>query len=737
MVGSGPDLEAGVRKVAEEEKENKSAAQKGEEEQDIQKILCRSKRLSGVKQTCSMRGVACLCMVVTVLATVCIAFLVIGGPGAEPLCSLTHESGIGVSMAVNLPFDDKATFSGERQALFVRSVAQTSNVDECAVKITSISEMASRRRLLSPGGINVAFEVRTATVSDAKRVAGKLDEVSLNMRLLEHGLPAATTLQEPTVFGAEPNPSALCPAGYTGESCIPCAAGTYKEETGRASCSPCPQGHNSPPASTQLSSCTQPGPAQTAPCISMDRLREHASAESCWVLIHAKVIDVTSFRDKHPGGRDRLACGSDLTEKFQNQHGMVSSLISRLDLPAFASDLKLLGDMCSMAAETSPPSPSAVPSKEFDFSTVVKKPHPGSGAEFKSLVYIELKGAWDSASGFISVKDQEEVHLWCSKRPSLSADEYCDCTSSNAGVCENYVLKMGSDARVFPLNNTGGLLAMTDLLASGNTGWLSLWTDGKMSLVPGVGRFDHARSHFEVKDAAAKGVSVEEEKHTSNGWLAKSIFGYNNLFCSAAETSAGNCPPAPGVQPTMVDAISLAQAAAGPNALEMSDTVASIDLAQGLAVSHITGVKSVDEVLESSGANYINPFMIPRGGGNIRRVGGQTINAKDYRDDDAAQQSVRQTEEELWAATLVNPGLEDLLVKEATIFRGLGILQERLDGYIDNLPILCPVSEGNTGFPDIFEWYVMWPPPLFIARLLARAYSIFTPFPSLPSSVLS
>jgi len=161
----------------------------------------------------------------------------------------------------------------------------------------------------------------------------------------------------------------------------------------------------------------------------------------------------------------------------------------------------------------------------FDFSSHVKRQHPGTGNEFKTLVYIELKGAWDGASGFVNVRDENEIHLWCSKRPTLSAVDYCDCVSTEAGICTKYELKTGSEKKVFELQNTDGHLAMTDLFASGTTGWLQLWDDRDMAVVPGVGRYDHARSHFEVKDAAAKGVSVEEEKHTSNGWLGKSIFG--------------------------------------------------------------------------------------------------------------------------------------------------------------------------------------------------------------------
>lgn len=35
-------------------------------------------------------------------------------------------------------------------------------------------------------------------------------------------------------------------------------------------------------------------------------IAQHKSAASCWIVIHDKVYDVTSFLDQHPGGRSIL-----------------------------------------------------------------------------------------------------------------------------------------------------------------------------------------------------------------------------------------------------------------------------------------------------------------------------------------------------------------------------------------------------------------------------------------------
>ena len=61
-----------------------------------------------------------------------------------------------------------------------------------------------------------------------------------------------------------------------------------------------------------------------------------------------------------------------------------------------------------------PPPPPAVKSGDdvsFDFSNTVKQAHPGSGSEYKTLVYIELAGGLDGAAVFVNVKNEEEVLL--------------------------------------------------------------------------------------------------------------------------------------------------------------------------------------------------------------------------------------------------------------------------------------------------------------------------------------
>jgi cytochrome b involved in lipid metabolism len=36
----------------------------------------------------------------------------------------------------------------------------------------------------------------------------------------------------------------------------------------------------------------------------LDECKKHANDKDCWLVIHGKVYDVTSFLEEHPGGYD-------------------------------------------------------------------------------------------------------------------------------------------------------------------------------------------------------------------------------------------------------------------------------------------------------------------------------------------------------------------------------------------------------------------------------------------------
>eukprot|EP00854_Cymbomonas_tetramitiformis_P017204 gene17204-20466_t len=372
----------------------------------------------------------------------------------------------------------------------------------------------------------------------------------------------------------------------------------------------------------------------------MAEVAAHSSVSDCWVVIHGKVLDVTAWRDVHPGGAGVFRCGQDLTPQFQAQHGDLASLEARAAVRP--DKVRVLGDV-EKQEEAEQAAERRDGFVEYDFSQVTRQAAPGNGNQFKTLIYLELKGAWDSAAAFVNVKTEEDVHLWCSKRPTLSGARYCECAEPGTG----------SD------------------------------------VVPGVGRYDHQRSHFEVKDAAAKGVSTAEEKSTRHGWLTKSIHAFNNLYCQWGESEA-DCHKTAN-RTRMVDGISLMKAAAGPNALEMSDTSIS-----GGSFLHITGVTDVDSLVETDLYNYDNPFVMDADDdsmgtspapSNPDGMMGEEEHTGDENDDDDDMATIEG-----------NVALEDLLDKESTTFNGIGVVKEQLVAYMDTVAARCP------NFPEIAEW---------------------------------
>lgn len=65
--------------------------------------------------------------------------------------------------------------------------------------------------------------------------------------------------------------------------------------------------------------------------LSGSEIAQHKTADSCWLVIHGKVYDVTTFLDKHPGGRAILL----------KQAGAVSTIYIQGLLCPFTVNLEL------------------------------------------------------------------------------------------------------------------------------------------------------------------------------------------------------------------------------------------------------------------------------------------------------------------------------------------------------------------------------------------------------------
>ncbi|OGY56964.1 MAG: hypothetical protein A2Y84_00745 [Candidatus Colwellbacteria bacterium RBG_13_48_8] len=54
----------------------------------------------------------------------------------------------------------------------------------------------------------------------------------------------------------------------------------------------------------------------------LEEVAQHNSASDCWIAIHGKVYDVTSFIGNHPGGPAILqGCGKDATGLYEKRPG--------------------------------------------------------------------------------------------------------------------------------------------------------------------------------------------------------------------------------------------------------------------------------------------------------------------------------------------------------------------------------------------------------------------------------
>ncbi|KAF1761017.1 hypothetical protein GCK72_009270 [Caenorhabditis remanei] len=54
--------------------------------------------------------------------------------------------------------------------------------------------------------------------------------------------------------------------------------------------------------------------------ITIDEVAQHSDEESCWIIIHGKVYDVTKFLEEHPGGAEVITqmAGLDSTAEFDD-----------------------------------------------------------------------------------------------------------------------------------------------------------------------------------------------------------------------------------------------------------------------------------------------------------------------------------------------------------------------------------------------------------------------------------
>lgn len=75
-------------------------------------------------------------------------------------------------------------------------------------------------------------------------------------------------------------------------------------------------------ASPQSSASASGTAAAAATSYSMSDVAAHATSADCWSVVDSKVYNLTSWQDKHPGGKAPIEglCGNDATAAFRGQH---------------------------------------------------------------------------------------------------------------------------------------------------------------------------------------------------------------------------------------------------------------------------------------------------------------------------------------------------------------------------------------------------------------------------------
>jgi len=69
--------------------------------------------------------------------------------------------------------------------------------------------------------------------------------------------------------------------------------------------------------------------------LTWEELSKHNTEKDCWIAIRGKIYDVTSWLNKHPGGKDNLLLngGRDATQLFESYHPIqVHSLLTAYEV---------------------------------------------------------------------------------------------------------------------------------------------------------------------------------------------------------------------------------------------------------------------------------------------------------------------------------------------------------------------------------------------------------------------
>lgn len=78
--------------------------------------------------------------------------------------------------------------------------------------------------------------------------------------------------------------------------------------------------------------------------LNWNEVRKHSTPEDCWIVIDKKIINVTDYVKRHPGGEDKILpfCAKDATEGFATRggDGTHSSTAKNIMMNFYVGDLQ-------------------------------------------------------------------------------------------------------------------------------------------------------------------------------------------------------------------------------------------------------------------------------------------------------------------------------------------------------------------------------------------------------------
>merc|ERR1712137_251214 len=109
--------------------------------------------------------------------------------------------------------------------------------------------------------------------------------------------------------------------------------------------------------------------AETADGYSMDEVAKHNDKNSCWVVLHGRVLDVTTFLKDHPGGELAILtfAGKDATTEFDMIHppGVVEKYAPNAVIGTVKGAVAAQGSSAAVATSGSAPSKSSRRTKDW------------------------------------------------------------------------------------------------------------------------------------------------------------------------------------------------------------------------------------------------------------------------------------------------------------------------------------------------------------------------------------